>query len=516
MKEKDKIQFWDTSTLEETADIRNRCNASYIEEQLKSRFPMETIHVASVSINETGSYKSKSSLLVKLIVGFSVKGLPPFCEVQIDHQTGKDTEHIIVWSPLAWNDRFAGTAGGGNGTGGLQYIIPPNNTLRGWMLPYALINGFTTATGDSGNATDSHDWAVDPETRELNHDLIENWRARGTHFMTVFGKAVAEILHQRPVRFAYMSGGSGGGRQCLVEAQEFPDDYDGIWASSPAINWTKFVLVGFWPIAVMNSYGHILKPNKMKYFMTAVHDSVGGKDSYYKLEERVDFDPETLVGCRTRDGPINKMDATVMKEIWNGPRRKNGQRLWYSFRPGVKFWNVGLPVGAFYYSLIRKKPKPFIICTSYARWITKNPKQDFNDITMEEFEELFDKSTSLFVNAGGDNPDLRSFAQAGGKLILDHGLDDPLIPVDGTIDYYDRMCDIHGGKEFVDEFCKMYLPPGDGHGNCFGNGPGIAVSDGMRALVNWVENGQAPDALRVVQVKRRGGKTISEGEQLPY
>lgn len=100
--------------------------------------------------------------------------------------------------------------------------------------------------------------------------------------------------------------------------------------------------------------------------------------------------------------------------------------------------------------------------------------------------------------------------------MIDHGLDDPLIPVDGTIDYFDRMCHIHGTKENVDEFCRLYLTPGDGHGNCWGNGPGITESDGMRALIDWVENGQAPSALRVVQVNRRSGEIICERKQKPY
>ena len=516
MTEKDNIRFWDTAALTDTAGIRKRCDAAYIEAQLRHRFPGETIHLTSVTVNETGSYRSRANLLLKLLSGLSpIKGLPAYCEVQLDHQTGKFAEQIVVWSPLAWNDRFAGTAGGGTSTGGLQYITAPDNRVRGWNLPFALINGFTAATVDAGNVTGTHDRAVDPQTRELNHDLIENWRARGTHCMTLFGKAVAEILHQRPVLYAYMNGGSGGGRQCMVEAQEFPQDYDGIWASCPAINWSKFVVAGFWPVAVMNSYGHVLTPGKLKYFRDAVHDSVGGKDAYFKLERRVDFDPEALTGRKTKDGPITRMDATVMKEIWNGPRRKDGQSLWYWFRPGLKFWTVGLPVGV-HYSLIGKRPKPFFLVTSYARWVTRDPKQDFSGITMEAFEELFDRSSTLFADAAADNADLRPFARAGGKLIIDHGLDDPLIPVEGTIDYYDRMCRIHGGKEYVDPFCRLYLGPGDGHGTCFGNGPGITESGGMRALVNWVENGQAPGALRVVQIKRLGGKTLCERVQLPY
>lgn len=517
MAEKDNLHFWDTSSLIETPAIRQRCNPVYLEAQLKSRFPQETIRVASVSINETGSYKSQADFLLKLLTSLSpIKGLPPYCEVQLEHQTGRFSERVTVWSPLAWNDRFAGTAGGGTSTGGTQYITAPNNTVRGWTLPFALLNGFTAATVDAGNVTGTHDRAVDPATGELNEDLLENWRARGTHRMTLFGKAVAESLHQRPVRYAYMNGGSGGGRQCMVEAQEYPQDYDGIWASCPAINWSKFVLAGLWPIAVMNSYGRILKPAKMDAFRTAVHDSVGGKDAYFQLEQRVDLDPETLIGQKTKEGPITSIDAKMMNEIWNGPRRQNGERLWFGFRPGVKFWMVGLPVGVIYYNLISRKPKPFIITRNYARWVTRDTKQNFDDITMEAFETIFDKSTTLFAKAAADQANLRPFAQAGGKLIIDHGLDDPLIPVDGTIDYYENMCQIHGGKEKVDEFCRLYLTPGDGHGNCSGNGPGITESDGMRALIDWVENGRAPGALRVVQVQRSGGKTICERVQQPY
>lgn len=516
MAEKDKLHFWNTSSLIETPAIRQRCNTVYLHAQLKSKFPQESFRVISVSINETGVYQSQAELLLRLLTSLSpVKGLPPYCEVQLEHQTGRFSERITVWSPLAWNDRFAGTAGGGTSTGGTQYITAPNNTVRGWTLPFALLNGFTAATVDAGNVIGNRDQTVDPDTGELNEDLLENWRASSTHFMTLFGKAIAEILHQRQVRYAYMNGGSGGGRQCLVEAQEYPQDYDGIWASCPAINWSKFVLAGLWPIAVMNSYGHILKASKMDFFRNAVHDSVGGKDAYFQLEQRVDLNPETLIGRKTKGGRITLIDAKIMKEIWDGPRRQNGERLWFGFRPGVKFWNEGVPVGAFYYSLIGRKPKPFIITRNYARWVTGNPKQEFDGITMEEFEELFDKSTTLFARSAADQADLRAFAQTGGKLIIDHGLDDPLIPVDGTIDYFERMCSALGGKEIVDEFCRLYLTPGDGHGNCYGNGPGITESDGMRALMDWVENGRAPHALRVVQVKRLGGKTICERMQEP-
>lgn len=72
-----------------------------------------------------------------------------------------------------------------------------------------------------------------------------------------------------------------------------------------------------------------------------------------------------------------------------------------------------------------------------------------------------------------------------------------------------------GGKEQADRFCRLYITPGDGHGSCKWHGPGITERDGMAALMDWVERGIPPKALRVVQADKSGG-IIREGTQLPY
>jgi hypothetical protein len=87
--------------------------------------------------------------------------------------------------------------------------------------------------------------------------------------------------------------------------------------------------------------------------------------------------------------------------------------------------------------------------------------------------------------------------------------------VDGTIDYYERLCRFHGGKEFVDAFCRLYITPGDGHGNCYGNGPGLTESVGMLALIDWVEHDNPPEKLRGVRTDPVTGKLISERELEP-
>lgn len=517
MLEKDKIQFFDISSLKETPDFEEHCNSTYIQNELEKRIPNMQFQVLSASINRTGKYVSKEAAWIKLLGGDNtIHNLPVYVEVEVEVSTGKHKQTIIIWSPIAWNDRFAGTAGGGTCTGGREQINTPENTNRGWTMGYALLNGFTVATTDSGNHGNCDKWGIDKTTGELDWERIENWRSRGTHNMTIFGKTVAEILHNRPVKFAYMNGASGGGRQAIVEAQDYPNDYDGIWGSCPAINWTQFLVAGLWAPAVMNEYNHILSYHKLNAFRDAVHASVGGYDTYYRLEKKVDFDASSLIGLSTKDGSITDLDCKIMDEIWHGPHRVNGEFLWYSYYPGGTFWNKIIPIGAFYYPLFGKKPKPFAVVDMFVGLAYKNPKKDFSYIKIKDFEEIFDHCMEVFGHAAGNNIDLRPFAEAGGKLLIDHGLDDPLIPVEGTIDYYRRMCEFFGSESTVNEFCHLYINPGDGHGNCHTNGPGLTMSTGLQALMNWVEHGIAPNELPAVLVNRKTGETIHESTVKPY
>lgn len=500
MKEKEKIYFFDTSNLQDNPDMRGRCNVAYLQKALEKRLPEESFTVTGVRLFEKGIYRNGLT---------KVKDLPPFCEVEIHNCTGKFFEKIYVWVPFRWNDRFLGTAGGGTATGGVQYIRAADNTVRGMVLPYAIVNGFAAASAEAGNVSRLKDKAFDEKTGEFYEELIENWRARTTHHMAVFGKAVTELLQGRPIQFSYMNGGSGGGRQSLMEAQEYPNDFEGIWASCPAINWTKFLPCGFWPLAVMNDLGHGLSAKKLEAFKQAVHDSVGGADAYYKLDQKVEFDATSAVGTKG----ITEQDAKVMNEIWRGPYDAEGNRLWYFFRPGVQFWSTTIPVGAINYAPITHRKSAFLLCTHVGRWITGNDKQKFNQITVPELQKLFRQGLEKFPTLGADKADLTAFMARGGKLMVDHGLNDPLIPVDGTIDYYKRVCKSIGGYEKTASFFRLWLTPGDGHGDCKNKGPGIPESTGMKALMDWVENQIAPDELRVVRVHKNTGKLIEEKTQ---
>lgn len=101
-----------------------------------------------------------------------------------------------------------------------------------------------------------------------------------------------------------------------------------------------------------NEYRVPLKYHKLNYVAHKVQDSVGGSGQYYSLSHKVEFDPFALVGHKTRQGAITKEDAMVIREMWEGPHRMNGERLWYGFRPGQIHWCLGLPIFPFHSSCL--------------------------------------------------------------------------------------------------------------------------------------------------------------------
>lgn len=506
MNECENVYFYNTKDLKETEGIRDKCNIKYLNSALKEMFLKEQIEVKKVTLFEKGKYINKSDgFIMSLTKSYRMDNLPPFCEVRIDHNIDEHTEHIIVWVPLAWNDRFIGTGGGGTGTGGDNYIRRANNLSRGQTLPFAIMNGFSAGT--TNGAGNKNNWAIDPITNKLHLDLIENWHGRSTHFMTIISKAVTEILHQRKVKYSYFHGGSGGGRQAMVQAQEYPQDYNGIWASCPAINWTKFLITGYYPNAVMNSVKHYLSYDVLEFFMNKAHDKVGGKDKFYQYLDIVDFNPFDYVGQEyKKNKKITDDDAKVMRMIFEGPIDiSNNKKLCNFFRPGVKFWIKTLPLACIYFPLFFKKPKPFFLCDHYASWVIEKAKVNLDDITLEDFEKLFKQSITKFPLLGADNPDLTEFKNAGGKLIIDHGVDDPLIPVDNTINYCKEVLKVFNNDiDSVNQFLTLYITPGDGHGNCTYHGCGITERDGMGQLINWVENDIKCDQIRTVNATKDG------------
>src|SRR5712675_429873 len=150
------------------------------------------------------------------------------------HPPAGDKVKIWVAIPNAnWNGRFLGNGGGGFVGGSAAGVN------QGVALGFAA--GSTDAGHDGGNAS----FALDANGR-LNWQGIRDFAHVGIHDMTVTGKALTQAMYGVAPRYSYWNGCSTGGRQALMEAQRYPQDYNGIAAAAPAINWTKLMMQSIW------------------------------------------------------------------------------------------------------------------------------------------------------------------------------------------------------------------------------------------------------------------------------
>jgi feruloyl esterase len=108
-----------------------------------------------------------------------------------------------------------------------------------------------------------------------------------------------------------------------------------------------------------------------------------------------------------------------------------------------------------------------------------------------------------------DDPDLTPFRDSGGKMIHYHGWSDTAVPASNSIAYFEEVQRVSGN---TDDFYKFYLIPGGFHGGAQGTGVGnIAWMD---AMVDWVENGNAPDEL--IGERKQSGETVFTRKICPY
>lgn len=160
-----------------------------------------------------------------------------FCQVNVTltHPGIGDAVNNQIWLPLdGWNGRFLGVGGGGYAAG-----------VWGSLGP-AVQRGYAAASTDAGhtqnNSGDASSWAL-VSPGNVNQYLLLDFASLSVHDMTVLGKAVTEAFYAAKPAYSYWQGCSTGGRQGLGEAQMYPDDYDGIVAAAPAVQWNDFVSI---------------------------------------------------------------------------------------------------------------------------------------------------------------------------------------------------------------------------------------------------------------------------------
>jgi len=380
------------------------------------------------------------------------------------------------------------------GTGGGGYS---GGSATGVNQPLEL--GYAAGATDTGHEGGSGSFALDANGR-LNWQAIRDNAYLGIHEMTTTGKALTEAMYGVAPRYSYFNGCSTGGRQGLMEAQRYPRDYNGILSGAPAIYFPQLQMQSIWGSVQMNLAGNPIPACKLAAATSAAIaacDTIDGvNDGVIEDPRRCTYDPKTLVGTSpsAECGTFTQTDADIIRKLWDGPRTPEGGPLWYGQSRGADLNSLAASRGT------PLKPQGFAFTVDWLRYFVTEDKQfDWATMTAEAYQHYWDQSVEEFTWVIGTNdPDLSSFRDRGGKLIMWHGWADPLITAEGSIDYYTRMSRRMGGAEISAQFFRFFLAPGVGH--CSG-GAGPNPTGQLDALVTWVEDGKAPDTLNA---ERRG------------
>ncbi|CAH0051066.1 unnamed protein product [Clonostachys solani] len=391
-------------------------------------------------------------------------------DVVLRHQGPHDQVLVKVWLPLkGWNGRFQANGGSGFAAGALDLTLGPTAKL-----------GYAAASTDAGvgfNPLSPEGWALLADG-SVNQEALVNFAYRSVHDVGLVGKAITEQFYGKKSQYSYWNGCSTGGRQGLVAAQRYPDLFDGILAGAPAISWPTYVMAEQWPQVVMHEENTFPSPCELKAFTDAAVaecDLVGH-----------------VIECDGTSLTITESVARVVQKVYQGPFDQDGQRLWYGL-------NFGAALDTLANTLVvdgaRKGSSFFVNDAWISYWVTKDPKYDLGQIDYTTLEHLFTESAKEYdAIIGSDNPDLSAFENAGGKLLVWHGLSDQIIFPNGTVNYRDRVERLLGGPSKVDEFFRLFLAPGVDH--CAGTPSlGAVPTDPFAALVSWVEEKKAPAHL---------------------
>jgi feruloyl esterase len=419
--------------------------------------------------------------------------VPSFCRVQL---IVVPQIHIEVWMPMTgWNGKFEGVGGGGF-AGIIGYPA----------LATALKAGYAAASTDTGHQGNTPQFA-------LGHpELVIDFGYRAIHEMTVKGKQITERFYGMAPLESYFVGCSTGGRQGLSEAQRYPDDYNGIVAGAPAIDWTHLNLSGVWvALSTLKDPDSYIPASKLPAIndasLAACDLSDGVKDGLVADPRACRFDPATII-CKEGDasGCLTQKQATALTKIYEGVKSTDGRTLYPGRLPGVErgwgnFTTGTAAGGSILYNYGSGYMKYFVFANPDWDYRTWDFSKDLHTLEADQ------KNRSVMDTW---NPDLRRFRDRGGKLIVYHGWGDDAISPLNTINYFKMVVEkTTGGPKAADgaaredatfrqaaektgDFMRLFMVPGMNH--C-GGGPGPNTFDAATALANWVERKQAPDTL---------------------
>lgn len=458
--------------------------AATCESLISLKLPETTI-TAAQSI-QAGTYTAPN--------GQVFRNMPAFCRVAATLTPTSDSDiGIEVWMPAStWNQKFEGVGNGGF-AGSIEYSA----------LASGVRLGYATVSTDTGHVGSTYDGSF-----ALGHpQKIIDFGYRSVHLMTTRGKQVAAAFYGNDPQYSYFDGCSTGGRQALMEAQRFANDYDGIVAGDPVAYYTHHHVGGnLWVVWQMfNNPAGTVFTNEDTLLGNAVNaacDALDGVvDGVLNDPRGCHLNPEKLL-CQGSQKPPNCLTAEqvdAVKNIWAGPDQMVHQQNYYPpFERGGEA--DGWPFS------ISPQPPPAQQTDSHAEigipffeyFVFDNPSWDYRTFNWISDPAYVDSKVvvpgqTLASVLNSVDPDLSQFQTHGGKLIQYHGFSDPEVPPQTSINYFESVANLpDGAPDRTQEFYRLFMVPGMNHCK---SGPGANVFDMLSPLVQWVEKDIAPERV---------------------
>lgn len=402
--------------------------------------------------------------------------LPLFCRVAATLRPTADSEiHVEVWLPESrWNGKFLAVGSGGWG-GSIAYSA----------MADALRRGYATAATDDGHTGPSADFVVG------HREKLIDFAYRAEHEMTVTAKELIHAYYGRAPRYSYWNGCSGGGREGLLQAYRYPDEFDGIIAGDPAN-----IHRNSWALWLANESfkdpADYIPPAKyamIHRFVLAACDAQDGlKDGVIEDPTTCHPDFSSLV-CRTGDGPdcLTARQIHTAQTMISAAKDSKGNEVFPRMEPGTELRWGRLAGG----------PVPADLFLDEFRYVVyQDPAWDWKSFDLDRDSA---KAHAVDQNVDELDPHLDAFAKHGGKLLLYHGWADQQVAPGSTVEFYQSL--VSDTRDDGSDWVRLFMVPGMGH--CSG-GEGPDSFDKIGVMEDWVERGKAPS--RIVAAHHHAGR----------
>jgi Tannase and feruloyl esterase len=401
--------------------------------------------------------------------------------------------------PASWNGRIYMF---GNGGYAGEALDSPG---RQATAKRALSRGFVAVQTNTG-----HDGAAEPLAAFASSpQKVVDYAFRAVHVTALTAKALAQVYYGAAARRAYFDGCSTGGRQGLISAERFPDDFDGIVVGAPVLNFSA-TMMGY----AKDQKALAAAPLTAEAIRTVGEAVIAKCDALDGVTDGVVDDPRRCPFSPSTDIPKCSGDTAAAGcltgaqlhsvDVIYSPLQRGGATLFPGWPVGAEGgwtpWFVS-PNGG--HSISYGFGEAFLTDIAFGR-----PKQGYDWLTFSVDTDL-DKIQPARALLDATDPDLSRFKARGGRIARCVGWADPALNPLMSVGYYESVTKTMGPA--TADFYRMFMVPGMAH--C-GGGAGTSTFDAFTPLVQWVERGAAPATIPASRVVN--GTVVRSRPLCPY